>query len=65
MREPRWNRSSYSAEGGNNCVEVAVVPGGVVLRDSKAPGPVVSAGPGAFRALISALCAERPTAPTA
>jgi hypothetical protein len=49
-----WRKSSYSTGGGNNCVEVAAVPGAVAVRDSKDPdGPVHLLGPAAFRDLIS------------
>lgn len=35
----RWRRSSYSGNGGGNCVEVADnLPGIVAVRDSKDPG---------------------------
>ena len=41
--EPCWHKSSYSGNGGANCVEVARnLPGGVAVRDSKNPhGPVL------------------------
>ncbi|WP_370942904.1 DUF397 domain-containing protein [Amycolatopsis sp. cg5] len=32
----RWRKSSHSG-GGNDCVEVAFVPGGTAVRDSKDP----------------------------
>lgn len=32
-----WRKSSRSAGGGNECVEVAFVPGLAALRDSKNP----------------------------
>jgi hypothetical protein len=36
----RWRKSSYSGNGGGNCVEVALVAGGIAVRDSKNPdGP--------------------------
>ena len=31
----RWGKSSYSGTSGGNCVEVAVSPSGVHVRDSK------------------------------
>ena len=32
----RWRKSSYSGNGGGNCVEIAArSPGGVMVRDSK------------------------------
>ncbi|MGW2699904.1 DUF397 domain-containing protein [Streptomyces sp. NPDC001340] len=36
--ELRWFKSSYSGSGGGNCVEVAVTPGRVWIRDSKDTG---------------------------
>jgi Domain of unknown function (DUF397) len=34
----RWRKSSYSGNGGSNCVEVALrLPGIVAVRDSKDP----------------------------
>ncbi|WP_228915646.1 DUF397 domain-containing protein [Streptomyces sp. DH20] len=32
-----WFKSSYSGNEGGECLEVAVTPGAVYLRDSKAP----------------------------
>ena len=49
-----WHRSSYSSGGGQNCVEVAEVPGSVAIRDSKDPdGPVHIVSRPAFRDLIT------------
>jgi len=37
--EPRWRKSSYSGNGGGDCVEVASnLPGIVAVRDSKDRG---------------------------
>jgi hypothetical protein len=33
--EPRWFTSSFSGGNGNGCVEVAFLPGGVAVRDTK------------------------------
>ncbi|GAA4940293.1 DUF397 domain-containing protein [Streptomyces caelestis] len=33
--EPHWFKSSYSGSEGDNCVEVAVHPEAVHIRDSK------------------------------
>ena len=43
----RWRKSSYSGNGGSDCVEVATSqPGGVAVRDSKNPdGPVLALTP--------------------
>jgi hypothetical protein len=49
-----WRKSSRSSGGGQGCVEVAVIPGWVAIRDSKNPhGPVHVVTPDAFRALIT------------
>jgi hypothetical protein len=41
---PRWRKSSYSGNGGGDCVEVASsLPGVVAVRDSKNPdGPILT-----------------------
>ena len=49
-----WRKSSFSAGGSDNCVEVAVLPRVVAIRDSKDPhGPVHLLRPAAFRDLIT------------
>ncbi|MBA9007931.1 DUF397 domain-containing protein [Thermomonospora cellulosilytica] len=35
---PNWRKSSYSGPNEPECVEVAALPTGVGLRDSKNPG---------------------------
>lgn len=35
--EAAWRKSSYSTGGGGECLEVASVPGAVLIRDSKRP----------------------------
>ena len=42
--DQRWRKSSYSGNGGGNCVEVAAnMSGNVAVRDSKDPhGPVLT-----------------------
>ncbi|MFC9430687.1 DUF397 domain-containing protein [Streptomyces sp. NPDC056987] len=38
-----WFKSSYSGTDGGNCVEVALVPTTVLIRDSKTvPGPILN-----------------------
>ncbi|MPY59151.1 DUF397 domain-containing protein [Streptomyces spongiae] len=38
-----WFKSSYSGGSGTECVEVAPVPAGILIRDSKKPqGPHVA-----------------------
>ena len=50
--EERWFKSSRSA-GNGACVEVALLPQAVVVRDSKDPrGPVLTFDPDAWREFI-------------
>ena len=44
LTRPRWRKSSYSGNGGAECVEVATRhPGTIAVRDSKNPhGPVLT-----------------------
>lgn len=53
--ETRWRKSSRSnGNGGNNCVEVAVVVSAVGVRDSKNPdGPVLRFSPAAWESFVS------------
>lgn len=32
-----WRKATYSSGSGANCVEVAVMPAGIAIRDSKNP----------------------------
>ncbi len=50
-----WHKSSRSnGNGGNNCVEVAVVASAVGVRDSKNPdGPVLRFDPAAWQVFLS------------
>jgi len=54
----RWVKSSYSGDGGGNCVEwapsVAQASGVVPVRDSKFPnGPHLHLTPSAFAGLVA------------
>ncbi len=50
-----WRKSSYSG-GGNNCVEVAHLPGAAAVRDSKNPaGGHLVFGAEAWEAFLSAV----------
>ncbi|MCX5396778.1 DUF397 domain-containing protein [Streptomyces sp. NBC_00102] len=54
----RWRKSSYSANTGGDCLEVAdgCPNGSVPVRDSKVPdGPVVTVGPVAWQAFVDGL----------
>ncbi|WP_075899842.1 DUF397 domain-containing protein [Actinomadura sp. CNU-125] len=49
----KWRKSSRSDSQGDACVELAALPGGVGLRDSKDPdGGRLVLTPAAFRRLI-------------
>ncbi|MEV7868179.1 DUF397 domain-containing protein [Streptomyces sp. NPDC088124] len=60
VSELRWVKSSFSGDGGNNCVEIAVTgPNTVALRDSTRPTRITTMGQAAFQTLISAVRAGR------
>lgn len=47
---PRWRKSSYSGNGGGNCVEVRHGAGAVAVRDTRdRQGPVLRFDAGAWR----------------
>jgi Domain of unknown function (DUF397) len=51
--QPRWWKSSYSAESAN-CLEVAIVPTGLAVRDSKdRTGPTLSYPVAAWRDFVA------------
>lgn len=53
MPEHDWQRSSFCAGGGNNCVEVALAGSdGVAMRESESPADIVSTNRAALKALI-------------
>jgi hypothetical protein len=48
--DPRWRKSSYSGNGGSDCVEVGGRGDRVLVRDTKnRTGPVLEINPGAWR----------------
>lgn len=55
MAEMSWQRSSFSPDGGNNCVEVATATSTVALRESDAPAEVLTTSRGALLQLIRAV----------
>ncbi|MFI0769417.1 DUF397 domain-containing protein [Streptomyces sp. NPDC021218] len=59
LRTASWHKSSYSSNGGGECVEVADnLPGIVPVRDSKDPdGPVLIFPTHCWSAFISSLTA--------
>lgn len=51
-----WRKSSRSGGNGGNCVEVADLPDGTAVRDSKDPtGPVLKASPAQWGAFTTAI----------
>lgn len=56
-----WRKSSYSGGGdGNACVEIANLPNGIAIRDSKDPAKgTLSLPAGAFSAFIDSLAADQ------
>ncbi|WP_344259582.1 DUF397 domain-containing protein [Streptomyces sodiiphilus] len=62
MAAPRtggWRKSTYS-NGAEGCVEVAGLPGGLAVRDSKDPAiPGFRAGTGAWNAFVRAVGTDR------
>ncbi|MFF5634623.1 DUF397 domain-containing protein [Streptomyces sp. NPDC012825] len=55
-----WRKSSYSADNGGQCIEVADLTAHVAVRDSKNPeGPAFLAAPAAFAVFVSAAAEGR------
>ena len=54
VSEPRWHKSSRSANGGDTCVEVADnLPGRVLVRDTKdRDGGTLTFGPAAWSSFV-------------
>ncbi|MCP9957688.1 DUF397 domain-containing protein [Streptomyces sudanensis] len=53
----RWFKSSYSGSTGQDCVEAAMLPEGIAVRDSKNPGGGAFAVPaGPWGVFLDALC---------
>jgi hypothetical protein len=48
----RWLKSSFSGDGGNNCVELAATGDGVALRESDNPTEVLVTSRSALLSLI-------------
>jgi hypothetical protein len=49
-----WFKSSYSGGGGGECVEVALTPATIHVRDSKdQSGPALAFSPAAWAAFVS------------
>ncbi|WP_436492670.1 DUF397 domain-containing protein [Actinokineospora sp. HUAS TT18] len=56
MTQDRWRKSSFSTGGEqSDCVEVRLRPDLAHLRDSKNPGPIITATPTAWAAFLEHL----------
>lgn len=56
-----WFKSSYSGGEGGECLEVAVTPDTIHLRDSKNPtGPHLALSPTAWSAFVALTAGTRP-----
>ena len=55
-----WRKSSYSADNGGNCIEVADSGSRVLVRDTKQAGhgPVLSVSPADWRRLVDRVKAD-------
>ncbi|MEV0264291.1 DUF397 domain-containing protein [Streptomyces sp. NPDC050617] len=50
---PHWLKSSFSGDGGNNCIELAATRNsGISLRESESPATAVTTNRTALRALL-------------
>jgi hypothetical protein len=58
---PGWRKSSYSGNGGAQCVEAGHAPGAILVRDTTqhGRGPVLRVTPAAWRRLTSAIRADQ------
>ncbi|WP_228429551.1 DUF397 domain-containing protein [Streptomyces sp. WAC 00631] len=48
-----WQKSSFSGASGENCLEIAGVPGGLLIRESEAPRTVFMASRLALAGLVA------------
>ena len=56
-----WRKSTRSAGGSSNCVEVAHFPNLVAIRDSKDPnGPKIVVSPAGWQSFTASVKAGRP-----
>ncbi|EKX66148.1 DUF397 domain-containing protein [Streptomyces ipomoeae] len=58
-----WVKSSFSDEGGNNCVELASTEDGIALRESECPAEVLATCSGTLGALLHSVKAGVPGLP--
>lgn len=59
FKSAAWFKSSFSGPSGNACVEIAVLPDAVAVRDSKdRGGPVLRFTAAEWRAFVAGVRAE-------
>lgn len=51
--EISWQKSSFSEDSDGNCVELAIVGGNILIRESDAPVTVMKVAPEQLRKLLS------------
>jgi hypothetical protein len=58
---PGWRKSSYSGNGGAQCVEAGHTPGAILVRDAsqQGRGPVLRVPPAAWCRLTAAIRADQ------
>ncbi|MDX3669652.1 DUF397 domain-containing protein [Streptomyces europaeiscabiei] len=62
MSELSWLKSSFSGEGGNNCVEIAApTPESIAVREGESPARVLTTDRAALRALMRSVKADQLT----
>lgn len=55
-----WRKATYSSGSGANCVEVAVLPAGIAIRDSKNPSqPFLAVTADVFARFIGSIKDDR------
>ena len=54
---PGWRKSSYSSNGGVNCVEAGHVPGAILVRDTtqRGGGPVLRVSAETWQRFVAAI----------
>ncbi|MFB9250677.1 DUF397 domain-containing protein [Sphaerisporangium melleum] len=62
IKDLNWRKSSYTSGNGGNCVEIAPLPGGMAVRDSKRPtGPMIRFPESEWRTFVQSLKIAEPT----
>lgn len=55
--DPCWRKASHSANGGADCVETGILPGAILIRDTKnrERGPVLRISPSDWKRFTAAI----------